>query len=418
MKIWFHTFGCRVNQYETERLRERVLTGEDSESGFEQADLCVVNTCTVTGSADQDALRLLRRISRRNPAARLVVTGCLASRSPEAIRAAAPHALVVGNAGKEELAESLGCAPAPAAAGIRGFGGRSRAYVKVQDGCNMYCTYCIIPSVRPTLSSRPAAEVEAEIAGLVAEGFGEIVLCGIRLGRYLQSEGGRRVDFCALLARLLALPGDFRIRLSSFEITDVTDRFLALAEGSSGRLCPSFHLPLQSGSDEVLKRMKRWYSSAFFERRIAALKERLPHAGLFTDVMVGFPGESEEDFARSLELLERLGFCGLHVFPYSARSGTPAARWTPPPPAVVEARMGRMRELDSRLRSAFARRALGSRRRVLVERGPDGPAGTAEDFLKVRLDRDPGTAFAWVRVARVEGAEAEGAVEGRAPALV
>lgn len=418
MRVFFATFGCRVNQYETERLRERVLTGEDSESGYEQADLCVVNTCTVTGSADQDALRLLRRISRRNPAARLVVTGCLASRSPDAVRGAAPHALIVGNAGKDDLAEALGCAPAPAAAGIRGFGGRSRAYVKVQDGCNMVCTYCIIPSVRPDLSSRPLSEVEAELRGLVAEGFGEVVLCGIRLGRYLTSEEGRRVDFCALLARLLALPGDFRIRLSSFEITDVTDRFLALAADSKGRLCPSFHLPLQSGSDAVLQKMKRWYSVAFFERRIAALKARLPRAGLFTDVMVGFPGESEEDFARSLELLERLGFCGLHVFPYSARTGTPAAKWTPPAAAVVEGRLARMRELDSRLRAAFARRALGERRRVLVERGPDGPVGTAEDFLKLRLDRDPGVAFAWVRVSRVDGAQAEGMVEGQAPALV
>lgn len=408
VKYFFHTFGCRVNQYETELLRERLCAGGSTTTGdFETADLCVVNTCTVTRAADQDALRLIRRISRRNPAARLLVTGCLASRAPEEILAAAPHAIVKGNEGKAELAEALGCAPAPAAAGIRGFAGKSRAWVKVQDGCNMHCTYCIIPSVRPALSSRRAEEIVAEIRGLVEGGFREVVLCGIRLGRYLDQTAGRRVDFNALLERLLALPGDFRVRLSSFEITDVTDRFLGVAEEAADKLCPSFHLPLQSGSDAVLKKMERWYSAAFFERRVTALRERLPHAGLFTDVMVGFPGETEDDFKRTLALLGRLGFCGLHVFPFSARAGTPAARWEPVAPGVLDGRLRELRALDARLRRAFAARALGRRRRVLVE---EAAYGTAEDFLRVRLDRDPGPGFAWATIDRVEGEAAFGTI--------
>ncbi|MCX5790329.1 MAG: MiaB/RimO family radical SAM methylthiotransferase [Elusimicrobia bacterium] len=413
MKIWIHTFGCRVNQYETERLRERLLAGSaaTSASSYEDADLCVVNTCTVTRAADKDALLLIRRIARRNPAAKLVVTGCLASRSPEEIRAAAPHAVVVGNEGKVGLSEALGCSPAPAAAGITSFGERSRAYVKVQDGCNMHCSFCIVPSVRPALQSRPAAEVVAEVGGLLAGGYQEVVLCGIRLGRYLVRKEGRRVDFVALLERLLALPGDFRVRLSSFEITDVTDRFLRLASGSGGRLCPSFHLPLQSGSDAVLERLERWYSAAFFERRVRALKEALPGCGLFTDVMVGFPGETDDDFLRTQELLDRLGFCGLHIFPFSARRGTPAAGYEPVAKPVVAARLALLRALDGRLRAAFAARALNTRRRVLVEAGPDGPAGTAEDFLRVRLDRDPGEGLHWAFLHRVEGPLAWGRIE-------
>ncbi len=408
MKIYLHTFGCRVNQYETEQLRERLTADGSTTTGdFETADLCVVNTCTVTKAADQDALRLIRRISRRNPAARLVVTGCLASRAPEEILAAAPQAIVKGNDGKLDLPEALGCSPAPASAGIRSFADKSRAWVKVQDGCNMTCTYCIIPSVRPTLSSRPLADVVSEVRGLVEGGYREVVLCGIRLGRYLVEHEDRRVDFNALLERLLALPGDFRIRLSSFEITDVTDRFLGVAEEADEKLCPSFHLPLQSGSDAVLKKMERWYSAAFFERRVLALKERFPRAGLFTDVMVGFPGETEEDFERTLSLLERQNFCGLHVFPFSARKGTPAARWEPVAPIVVERRMSRIRELDGRLRREFAARALGERRRVLLESASEG---TAEDFLRVRLDREPGPGFAWATIDRVEGPTAFGTI--------
>ncbi|MBI4349269.1 MAG: tRNA (N(6)-L-threonylcarbamoyladenosine(37)-C(2))-methylthiotransferase MtaB [Elusimicrobia bacterium] len=411
MKVFLHTFGCRVNQYETEQLRERLLAGGGTSTGdFSTADVCVVNTCTVTRAADQDALRLIRRISRRNPAARLVVTGCLASRSPEEILAAAPHAIVRGNDGKREVAEALGCSTAPAAAGIRGFADRARAFVKVQDGCNMTCTYCIIPSVRPTLSSRPVEDVLAEVRGLIEGGYREVVLCGIRLGRYLAQHEGRRVDFNGLLERLLALPGDFRIRLSSFEITDVTDRFLGVAEESAGRLCPSFHLPLQSGSDAVLTRMERWYSAGFYEKRVLALKGRFPRAGLFTDVMVGFPGETEADFEATLSILERMGFCGLHIFPFSAREGTPAAKWEPVVVATVERRMARIRELDGRLRRAFAARAVGERRRVLVEGGADGAWGTAEDFLKIRLDRDPGPGFAWVTVGHAEADVAVGTI--------
>lgn len=358
---------------------------------FEAADLCVLNTCTVTVEGDEDAFRLMRRISRRNPAARLVVTGCLATRSPAEVLKAAPAALVVGNADKENIPAMLGCRPVPDEAAFRAFGHKTRAFLKVQDGCDMSCTYCIIPSVRPEMSSKPADAVVAEARSLVERGYQELVLCGIRLGRYLDDSGPARVDFVALLERLVEIPGDFRIRLSSFEITDVTERFLDVAEAAGPKVCASYHLPLQSGSETVLKRMNRWYTARFFKRRVEALRARFPEAGLFTDLMTGFPGETEEEHQESLRFVTDLGFSGLHVFRFSARAGTPAARRTDRlPEPVVMARAEEFRALDGRLREAFARSHEGARRLVLVEPKGAGAEGLTEHFLRVRFPADPG----------------------------
>ncbi|TPW21086.1 MAG: MiaB family RNA modification protein [Elusimicrobia bacterium] len=393
MRAYFKTFGCRVNQAEGEDIKDRVMADglTTLTSDFETADLCVVNTCTVTVEGDSDALRLVRRIARRNPAARLIVTGCLATRSPEEIQKAAPAALVVGNAEKSTIPALLGCRPVPDEAAFRAFGGKARAFLKVQDGCDMSCTYCIIPSVRPDLSSKSAEAAVAEARGLVERGYQELVLCGIRLGRYLDDSGPTRVDFVGLLERLLAIPGDFRIRLSSFEITDVTERFLDVAEAAGPRLCQSYHLPLQSGSETVLRRMNRWYTAAFFRRRVESLRSRFPEAGLFTDLMTGFPGETEEEHLESFKFVTDLGFSGLHVFRFSARAGTPAARRPDRlPEPVVVARAEEFRALDSRLRAAFSLSHQGARRLVLVE--PRGPAaeGLTEHFLRVRFASNPG----------------------------
>ncbi len=395
MKAYFHTFGCRVNQYETQQLRER-LDAEPAES-FEDADLCVVNTCTVTATADRDALRLVRKIARRNPAARLVVTGCLATRDPKAILKEAPAALVIGNKDKDSIPALLGCSAAPM--GVTGLSSRSRAFVKIQDGCNMACRFCVIPAIRPELSSKPFAELKREIAGLIARGIPEVVLCGVRLGRYLSTENGKRIDFVSALERLLALPGNFRVRLSSLEITDVGDRLIAVMAESNGKLCPSIHSPLQSGSTAVLKKMGRWYSAEFYARRIAALKERVPHVGLFADVMTGFPGETEDEHQESVAFIEKTGFSGLHVFRYSKRPGTPAAR---APEQVSEGgilrRAQELRALDEKLRAAFAARAAGLERTVVPELS--GLEALTEDFLTVRLPKalPPG-----LHRARVEG---------------
>ena len=385
MRVFWKTFGCRVNQVETQALRERCeAPGAAEAASFEEADACVVNTCTVTAEADAEALRLLRRISRRNPAARLIVTGCLATRDPGSVREAAPHAEIVGNAEKAGLPALLGCSPVPASFGVTGLRSRSRAFVKIQDGCNMGCAFCVIPAIRPALSCKPWPELLAEVNGLVSAGRPEIVLCGIRLGRYLsRDEAGRRLDLVGALERLLELPGAFRLRLSSLEITDATDRLLALMGASGGKLCPSLHLPLQSGSTAVLRRMRRWYSAEFYRRRAEAFLAAVPKAALFADVIVGFPGETDAEHAESLAFAEDAGFSGLHVFRHSSRPGTDAAVLAPLPERTQARRAAQWRALDERLRAAFAARLVGQRRVVVPEL--DGGQALTEDFAAVRL---------------------------------
>jgi len=409
MKVFFKTFGCRVNQYETQALRERMALDDSSVTeDFESADICVVNTCSVTEQADRDALTLLRRISRRNPSARVVVTGCLAARSAAEVLRAAPSAVVLGNDRKDEIPALLGCESAAGFPGIAAFSGHSRAFLKVQDGCDMKCSYCVVPSVRPKLWSKPYAEVEREARGLLGAGYRELVLCGIRLGRYRsQDPAGRPVDLVGLIRRLVDLDGDFRVRLSSLEITDMSGRFLDLAAGSGGRLCPSFHLPVQSGSESVLRRMGRWYTAAYYEGRIDALKRVLPDAGLFSDVLVGFPGETVSEFESSRAFIERMGFSGLHVFRFSKRSGTPAAlREGQLPAAALQERAQAMRALDRKLRASFAAASVGSRRRVVVEERSAKVTATTDHFLRVFLDKDPGPGLHWAELVSSSGASA------------
>jgi threonylcarbamoyladenosine tRNA methylthiotransferase MtaB len=394
-----------VNQADGEALSGALLSGGASAAeGFEDADLCVVNTCTVTAEADREALALLRRITRRNPAARLVVTGCLATRDPALVREAAPAATVVGGEDKAGIPAMFGCAPAPAGI-LPAVSGRSRAFLKVQDGCNMDCVYCTVPKVRPGLVSVPATELETRVRALSAAGVPEIVLCGVRLGRYLRREPGEpRLDFAGLVARLLEIPGDFRLRLSSLEVTDATDRLLDLMAASGGKLCPHLHLPLQSGSNAVLKRMRRWYSAEGYRRRADAYRARVPGGSLFADVMTGFPGETEAEHEESLRFAQSLQYDGLHVFRHSPRPGTAAAEWPVPPDAVVRRRAGEWRALDESRRAAHAARAVGTERTVAP--GLNGREGVSEDFLALTLGGPAGKGLARALVESADGARA------------
>lgn len=363
--------------------------------------MCLVNTCTVTAEADREALALLRRVTRRNPAARLVVTGCLATRDPELVKAAAPHAVVVGNDSKASIPAMFGCSPAPAEAALPSVSGRSRAFLKVQDGCNMSCAYCTIPSIRPTLSVVPLPELIESVRALAAAGVPEIVLCGIRLGRYLwRSPDGTRVDLGGLVARLLDVPGDFRIRLSSLEVTDATDRLLSLMASSGGRLCPSLHLPLQSGSATVLKRMGRWYSPEYYDRRVSSYREAVPQGALFTDIITGFPGETDSEHEESFRFVEGLNFDGLHIFRYSSRPGTSAAAWKTPDQKIVQARSDQWHDLDADRRAAHAARAVGQDRIVAPELS--GRNGLTEDFLIVTLGKSKERGLMRVRISGLQ----------------
>ena len=372
--VFFHTFGCKVNQYETEAMREKLLkfgyhVARDSAS----SDVCVINSCSVTAEADSKCRKYVRGVLRKNAKARVLVTGCYATRAPEELRRISPRIEVFSNQQKEIIPEAVsGCSLSSEMSPLLTFfAGRTRAFVKVQDGCDATCTYCIIPKVRPEMKSRPVSEIKKDAESLLSQGFKEIVLTGIRLGSYgLSSSGGRvgRVhgNLTALLRELAALPQDFRIRLSSLEITEVTEELLELVV-SSDKICRHFHLPLQSGDDFVLKRMGRWYDRRFFENQINRIKRLLPDAGLTTDVIVGFPGEEEPHFLNTYKFLES-HFNGMHVFPFSDRAGTSAVKLPGHcSPKTISERVNRLLELDQKLRDEFRLSFSGKPRKVLAE---------------------------------------------------
>ena len=271
MKVFLKTFGCRVNQVETQSLLEKFISGGHSITDeLKEADTCVVNTCTVTKEADKDADRFIRSISRKNPGLRLVVTGCYATLHPGKVLFNAPAAEIVNNAGKESLVSGYLTPHASRPAWqtphsshfiVTGSMGRSRAFVKVQDGCDLQCAYCVVPLARPHEGSKPLRLVKEEILGLINAGFGEIVLCGIRLGIYRCPESG--AGLAELLEEICSLQGNFRIRFSSIGVTEISQQLIDAALKCGDRFCNYFHVPLQSGSDQVLREMGRLYDTAF-----------------------------------------------------------------------------------------------------------------------------------------------------------
>lgn len=374
------TLGCKVNQYETQWVREGFLRGGYVAAEERQpADLCVVNTCTVTSQGDAKSRQVIRRLARENPTARIVVMGCYATRAPEEV-ARLPQVVEVVTDKREipDLLQRWGMVDLPD--GISAFHGHHRAFVKVQDGCLLRCSYCIIPQVRPHMESRSPIAIENEVRRLVDRGFAEIVLTGIHLGHYgIDWNQGRPrpewIRLSDLLERLMRIPGDFRIRLSSLEATEVTRELLEVIASHRERICPHLHLCMQSGSDRVLRRMnRRWGAKRFLDRCLLARKA-LDDPALSTDIIVGFPGETEEDFQATCRLAREVGFMKLHLFPFSPRRGTPAADYSDQvSPADQEARMDVLRELDLELRNVYGRRQLGREVRILVEGiRPDDP---------------------------------------------
>ncbi len=389
------TLGCKVNQYETEYVREGLLRlGYREADEGEPADLCIVNTCTVTGESDLKSRKVVRQLARRNPRAEIVVMGCYATRAPDVLAALPGVAEVVTD--KRQLPKLLarfGLVAPPR--GISSFGRRHRAYVKVQDGCRMPCTYCIIPKVRPVLSSRPVDDVLDEIRRLVDHGYGEIVLTGIHLGHYGvdfagSGPGGRRIDLAHLVGRIAELAGRCRVRISSIEAVEVTPELIAVMAGHPDRICPHVHVSMQSGSDAVLRRMRRRWASSRFVERCHAIREALDHPALTTDVIVGFPGESEADFEASCRAVEEVGFSKLHVFRFSARPGTAAAEMPDQVPSKVkQRRAGELAEIGRRLRERFFASLVGRELQVLVETPADGRpgmlAGTSARYALVEV---------------------------------
>ncbi len=381
--VAFHTFGCKVNQYETEELREQLKLGGYRIVPMDAlADVTIVNSCTVTAEADSNCRQLVRKLLRQKGDSRVVVTGCYAERAADELRCLSPRVEVFGNHEKPLIAVALGvptaCVEEAARQGVTSLADHTRAYIKIQDGCDAKCTYCIIPSVRPHLISRPCALILKEAQNLLSRGIREIVLTGVRLGRY-QAE---KVTFTQLLTSLLDLPGDFRIRLSSIEVTEIPDEVIELA-ARHPKLCPFFHIPLQSGDDAVLKRMGRWYSAQEYRDRVRTIKAQVPDVALSADVIVGFAGEGGDEFRNTVNLLEEEGFSRVHAFRYSIRPGTPAERLSNHvDPRLKSERTRALVRLDQTLRARYASRFAGQKVRVLVE---SGGSGYTERYVRVQV---------------------------------
>ncbi len=372
-KLKTHTLGCKVNQYETQYIREALMgIGYGEADRSQPADLCLVNTCTVTAEGDSKSRQIIRRMHRQNPDARIVVMGCYATRAPQEVAELPGVAEVVTN--KRELPDLLGrFGVVDIPNGISGMSNRHRAWVKVQDGCLLRCSYCIIPAVRPDMYSRPMAEVLEEVQRLVDRGYREVVLTGIHLGHYgVDFNRGKSKSDWVRLSRLVRnicdIPGDFRVRLSSIEATEVTADLIDVMAESSDKVCAHLHVCLQSGSDSVLRRMRRRWSVQHIVDRCELVKERLDRPALTTDLIVGFPGETAEDFQQTCEVVRTVGFSKVHIFPFSARRGTPAAEM---PDQITRRqksdRSRRLAELEFELRNAYFQSLNGTELDVLVE---------------------------------------------------
>ena len=393
------TLGCKVNQYETQLVLEALeRNGFREATDDEEADLCVVNTCTVTSNGDSRSRQVIRQLAKHNPGTRTLVMGCYATREPAAIAGLPSVFEVVTD--KRELPDILarhGIVDMPT--GISRFEGRKRAYVKVQDGCILKCSYCIIPQVRPGLRSRSPDDIEAEVRRLIENGYQEIILTGIHVGHYgVDTTRGRTglppFRLSHLFRRLDRISGPWRMRLSSIEAAEIDDDFISSAADCE-HLCPQFHPALQSGSNTVLGRMRRRYTVERFLDKVDSLREKLDHPAFTTDVIVGFPGETDDEFEQTLAACRRAGFMKIHIFPFSPRRGTPAAGF--PDQIHGSVREERMRILE-RLERDLARRyyssLIGRELEVLVEGQTSARTGwvhgTDRRYVPVELPGGPG----------------------------
>lgn len=338
MNVAFYTLGCKVNQYETEAMREAFETaGHTVVPDSADFDAVVINSCTVTAESDRKTRQAVRRFRKEHPSAAVVLTGCMSQAFPEKAESLAEADVITGNTDiKKTVAytekfiadgvRTVDISPHPKAErfntpAVKDFAERTRAYMKIEDGCERYCTYCIIPTARGYVRSKPLDEIHSEAEALCAAGFSEIVLTGINLTAY--GKGGNS-DLCDAVNAASSVSGIKRVRLGSLEPDHMSDGMLSrLSENE--KFCPQFHLSLQSGCDSTLKRMNRHYDTAFYSDLVQRIRKMFPFAAITTDVMVGFPGETDEEFAESLEFVRKTGFAKVHIFAYSRRTGTIAA---------------------------------------------------------------------------------------------
>ncbi len=398
VRVAFATLGCKVNQYETQRIIDSFEEQGFAVVGFDEpADLVVVNSCSVTQIAERKSLQFVRRAARQNPFTRVVLTGCFAQFTILRGETVAEAALLVPNPDKmrtvhyvleafPDMREHVARDPAPRV--LRNPYERTRAVVKIQDGCDVRCSFCSIPYTRPRMFSRPAEEVLDEIRRLVDEGFREVVLTGVLIGSYGKETGSGGADLAELIRQMARIEGLERIRISSIELTQVTDRLIEVC-AQEPKVCPHLHIPLQSGDDGVLEAMNRPYRQQDVLNLAEKLYAKIPDLAITTDIMVGFPGEDEDAFRQTCRVVEQVRYARAHIFRYSPRPGTPAERMADQvPDAEKERRSRELAEVCRQYREQFVQQRLGRVVRVLVEgkQGKDGlMRGLTDNYIPVEF---------------------------------
>lgn len=402
-KVFFITFGCKVSHYETECImgifkRENFLISDREEN----SDVFVVNSCTVTGSGDSKSLYAVRKLRRNYPDSVIVLTGCLPQASPESAQKCLEADIITGTKEREKLPELVKQALAEknhivdipeysSGDGFEdisnsGYSEKTRAFLKIQDGCNCFCSYCIIPYARGRCRSKPIDSLIKEAELLAQTGHKEIVLVGINLAFYGQEYGIRLVDAVEVCCKI---EGIERVRLGSLEPEMISDNDLVRLS-QLPEFCPQFHLSLQSGSKNILRQMNRKYSPEEYLDIVNKIRDFFPAAAFTTDVMVGFPGESEEEFVESMEFVEKVGFAKIHVFQYSPRKGTPASKFSGQIPKKIKAeRADRMKALGEKLQKNYLQKLVGKTVPVLFERenSTDFHQGHSPDHTLIKISR-------------------------------
>jgi threonylcarbamoyladenosine tRNA methylthiotransferase MtaB len=394
-KIAFKTLGCRLNQYETDALASRFHTGSYQIVDFnDEADIYIVNTCTVTNQSDQKSRQTISQARKKKEDALVVVTGCMANNYKESLLESKAIDFVVDNERKASIYSIVEKHFRGEVADPEGFDKdvfsyeaayktfHTRSMIKIQDGCDNFCTFCIIPKVRGRATSRPAEEIYDNIREVIQYGFKEVVLTGVNIGRY---EDGA-TDFEKLVETILEIPGDFRLRISSIEPDGFTHRFFELF--AHPKLTPHLHLCLQSGAESVLLKMRRMYTAKQFRQMAEKLRSMYPDFNLTTDIIVGFPAESEAEFEQSVTMAKELSFSHIHTFKYSVRSGTRAERMEEQiGEKIKNQRSEVIRKISEENKRNYYKSMIGKQQRMLVERiGGDGVArGYGENYIPIRL---------------------------------
>ncbi|HHT86558.1 MAG TPA: tRNA (N(6)-L-threonylcarbamoyladenosine(37)-C(2))-methylthiotransferase MtaB [Clostridiales bacterium] len=399
LKVGYYTLGCKVNQYDTDSMRSLMeANGFETKDFSEECDIYIINTCTVTNTSDKKSRQIISRAHKKNPDAIIVVCGCYARMSKEEVQSLAGVDIVLGTNDrrnivdiiknylneKEEQSNTDDAFEEIAAV----HSDKTRAYLKIQDGCNSFCSYCIIPYARGRVRSRKLENVLYEIKRLDSEGFKEIVLTGIHLLSY-GSDFEEITDICDVLVRLDGLKSIKRIRLGSLDPDYIDERFISTVKNCP-YVCRHFHLSLQSGSDSVLKRMNRKYTTEEFYACVQALRQSMPDCAITTDIIAGFPGETREEHMETLEFIKKVGFSRLHVFPYSQRKGTVAAKMPNQiPKAEKERRAGEVIALGDEMQYKFHENYVGKTVSVLFEEVVGGfIRGYTEDYVDVHVKNE------------------------------